>query len=283
MTVVRAAVTQVAWTGDKQSMIERHEQLARKAAADGVQVIGFQELFYGPYFGSIQDQKYYSYVEPIPGPTVERFQPARRRAADGHRAADLRGRQRGRVLQHRSGHRRRRHHCSARTASTTSRTCRSSGRSSTSGRATSAIRSSTPPSAGSASTSATTGTSRRAGANSASTTRSSCSTRPRPSPVCRTGCGRSSSPPPRRPTSTSSRRTTASGRRPASSATRRRTSTAPATSSIPRGNFVGDIASQDKEEIVVRDLDFDEITRARNDWQFYRDRRPESYAKTTAP
>ena len=46
MTVVRAAITQVAWTGDKESMIDRHEQLARDAAAQGVQVIGFQELFY---------------------------------------------------------------------------------------------------------------------------------------------------------------------------------------------------------------------------------------------
>ena len=49
----------------------------------------------------------------------------------------------------------------------------------------------------------------------------------------------------------------------------------------PRGNYVGEVASQDKEEIVVRDLDFDEIIRTRNDWQFYRDRRPESYTKTT--
>jgi N-carbamoylputrescine amidase len=51
----------------------------------------------------------------------------------------------------------------------------------------------------------------------------------------------------------------------------------------PRGNFVGDVASQDKEELVVRDLDLDEITRTRNDWQFYRDRRPESYERTVAP
>ena len=51
MTVVRAAITQVAWTGDKESMIDRHEQLAREAAAQGAQIIGFQELFYGPYFG----------------------------------------------------------------------------------------------------------------------------------------------------------------------------------------------------------------------------------------
>ena len=74
MSVVRAAITQVAWTGDKESMIARHEELAREAAAEGAQVIGFQELFYGPYFGIVQDQKYYAYVESIPGPTVERFQ-----------------------------------------------------------------------------------------------------------------------------------------------------------------------------------------------------------------
>src|SRR6476661_5592123 len=74
MTVVRAALTQAEWTGDKESMIAKHEELARRAAADGAQIIGFQELFYGPYFGAIQDQKYYEYVEPIPGPTTERFQ-----------------------------------------------------------------------------------------------------------------------------------------------------------------------------------------------------------------
>jgi beta-ureidopropionase len=56
MTVVRAAITQVEWTGDKESMIVRHEQLARVAAGDGAQIICFQELFYGPYFGAILDQ-----------------------------------------------------------------------------------------------------------------------------------------------------------------------------------------------------------------------------------
>jgi len=74
MSVIRAAVTQVAWTGDKETMIKRHEELTREAADDGVQIIGFQELFYGPYFGIVPDQKYYSYVERIPGPTTERFQ-----------------------------------------------------------------------------------------------------------------------------------------------------------------------------------------------------------------
>jgi N-carbamoylputrescine amidase len=74
MTVVRAAITQVAWTGDKKSMIIRHEALARRAAADGAQIIGFQELFYGPYFGAVQEQKYYEYTESIPGPTTAQFQ-----------------------------------------------------------------------------------------------------------------------------------------------------------------------------------------------------------------
>jgi N-carbamoylputrescine amidase len=51
----------------------------------------------------------------------------------------------------------------------------------------------------------------------------------------------------------------------------------------PRGNFVGDHASPDAEEVLIRDLDLDEITRARNDWQFYRDRRPDSYTRISAP
>ena len=51
----------------------------------------------------------------------------------------------------------------------------------------------------------------------------------------------------------------------------------------PRGNYVGEVASQDKEELVVRDLDMDEITTVRNDWQFYRDRRPETYTRTVEP
>ena len=72
MSVVRAAITQTDWTGDKESMIARHEQFARDAAAQGARIICFQELFYGPYFGIIEDPKYYAYAESIPGPTVER-------------------------------------------------------------------------------------------------------------------------------------------------------------------------------------------------------------------
>jgi N-carbamoylputrescine amidase len=35
--------------------------------------------------------------------------------------------------------------------------------------------------------------------------------------------------------------------------------------------------------VVVADLDFDLIREVRNTWQFYRDRRPETYQAITAP
>ena len=72
--VIRAALVQTSWTGDKESMIKAHEEYARQAAAQGAKVICFQELFYGPYFCQVQDTQFYSYAESIPGPTTERFQ-----------------------------------------------------------------------------------------------------------------------------------------------------------------------------------------------------------------
>ncbi|MEU4808947.1 nitrilase-related carbon-nitrogen hydrolase [Nocardia fluminea] len=73
MGIVRAALVQTSWTGDKESMIKVHEDYAREAAAQGAQVICFQELFYGPYFCQLQDTKFYEYAESVPGPTTERF------------------------------------------------------------------------------------------------------------------------------------------------------------------------------------------------------------------
>jgi beta-ureidopropionase len=72
--VIRAALVQTTWTGDKESMIKAHEQYARDAAAQGAKVICFQELFYGPYFCQVQDPQYYDYTEAIPeGSTTQRF------------------------------------------------------------------------------------------------------------------------------------------------------------------------------------------------------------------
>ena len=44
----------------------------------------------------------------------------------------------------------------------------------------------------------------------------------------------------------------------------------------PRGKIIAQ-ACRDKDELVVADMDFDEIKEVRNVWQFYRDRRPETY------
>src|SRR6476660_8316385 len=72
---VRGALVQASWTGDKESMIQKHEQRAHEAAQQGAQFILFQELFYGPYFCQVQDAQYYSYTELIPdGPTTKRMQ-----------------------------------------------------------------------------------------------------------------------------------------------------------------------------------------------------------------
>lgn len=46
----------------------------------------------------------------------------------------------------------------------------------------------------------------------------------------------------------------------------------------PRGQIMKQ-ASRDKDEVVVADLDLDMIQEVRNVWQFYRDRRPETYER----
>ena len=44
----------------------------------------------------------------------------------------------------------------------------------------------------------------------------------------------------------------------------------------PRGNFLA-TASEDSDELITADLDLDMIEEVRRVWQFYRDRRPETY------
>ncbi|WP_017583094.1 nitrilase-related carbon-nitrogen hydrolase [Nocardiopsis valliformis] len=72
---VRAALVQTEWTGDSESMMAAHEKYARDAAAQGAQVIGFQEVFNAPYFCQVQEPEHYRWAEAVPdGPTVTRFQ-----------------------------------------------------------------------------------------------------------------------------------------------------------------------------------------------------------------
>jgi N-carbamoylputrescine amidase len=73
--IVRAGLVQQHWTGDKESMISAAVDGIRTAASAGAQVVCLQELFYGPYFCQVQDADYYSYTEQIPdGPTTRLMQ-----------------------------------------------------------------------------------------------------------------------------------------------------------------------------------------------------------------
>ena len=90
--IVRGALLQATWTGDKESMIQKHEGYAHEAAKQGAQFMLFQELFYGPYFCQVQDRKYYSYTERIPdGPTTKRMQDLAKQTGHGPRRPDVRG------------------------------------------------------------------------------------------------------------------------------------------------------------------------------------------------
>jgi len=72
--VVRAALVQASWTGDKETMTSRAVDSVREAAAKGARVVCLQELFNGPYFCQVQDRQWYEFAEPVPdGPTVQRM------------------------------------------------------------------------------------------------------------------------------------------------------------------------------------------------------------------
>src|SRR6476620_10474547 len=50
----------------------------------------------------------------------------------------------------------------------------------------------------------------------------------------------------------------------------------------PRGQFVAKSEKRTEDDIVVADMDLDLIREVRNTWQFFRDRRPETYGAITA-
>lgn len=55
-------------------MIAKHEKMIIEAGEKGVKILCLQEIFYGPYFCSVQDKKYYNMAEKIPdGPTIQRL------------------------------------------------------------------------------------------------------------------------------------------------------------------------------------------------------------------
>jgi len=59
----------------KKMMIDKHVELIKQAADQGAQVTCLQEIFYGPYFCAEQDTRWYEIAEQIPdGPTIQHMQ-----------------------------------------------------------------------------------------------------------------------------------------------------------------------------------------------------------------
>ena len=58
----------------KSAGLEKHLPLIEEAGKRGVQILGLQEIFNGPYFCPSQDSKWYDAAEAVPGPTTEMMQ-----------------------------------------------------------------------------------------------------------------------------------------------------------------------------------------------------------------
>jgi N-carbamoylputrescine amidase len=59
----------------REAMIAKHVRLIEEAAGRGVQILCLQELFYGPYFAAEQDPRWYQFTEKVPdGPTIRLMQ-----------------------------------------------------------------------------------------------------------------------------------------------------------------------------------------------------------------
>src|SRR5258708_34970225 len=55
----------------RQAAIDAHIPFIEEAGKRGVQILGLQEVFNGPYFCPSQDPHWYDIAESVPGPTTE--------------------------------------------------------------------------------------------------------------------------------------------------------------------------------------------------------------------
>lgn len=74
MTTIRIGCIQSKAYPSPEAAAERTEALVREAAAKGAKIICTQELFLTPYFCRTQDPALFDLAEPVPGPSVLRFQ-----------------------------------------------------------------------------------------------------------------------------------------------------------------------------------------------------------------
>jgi N-carbamoylputrescine amidase len=90
MPKVRVGLTQVGLKGStedsvetiRDNMLAAHLALVDEAAAKGVQVLSFQEVFNQPYFCPVNDPKWWAAAEPVPdGPAIRALRPVAKRHA----------------------------------------------------------------------------------------------------------------------------------------------------------------------------------------------------------
>src|SRR5258708_12927573 len=55
----------------RQAAIDAHVPLIEEAGKRGVQILGLEEIFNGPYFCPSQDAHWYDIAEAVPGPTTQ--------------------------------------------------------------------------------------------------------------------------------------------------------------------------------------------------------------------
>lgn len=77
--IVKAALVQMKCGEDREEIVERAIRHIHSAAEKGANIVCLQELFNGTYFAQYVDAKYYDWAETIPGPTVARMQEAARK------------------------------------------------------------------------------------------------------------------------------------------------------------------------------------------------------------
>ncbi len=63
----------------QKAMLDKHLAMIDEAGKKCVQILCLQEIFNGPYFCPSQNQRWYDAAEPVPGPTVEMMQPIARK------------------------------------------------------------------------------------------------------------------------------------------------------------------------------------------------------------
>ncbi len=71
---VNVGIVQMSCVADVETNIQKALEKTREAASKGAQIVCLQELFSSLYFCDVEDPENFNLAETIPGPTTERFQ-----------------------------------------------------------------------------------------------------------------------------------------------------------------------------------------------------------------